>query len=55
MIRAKRENNWKSLSIQIDEKLYELLKDEAEKESRTLTATVEVILREHYAKQLKKG
>lgn len=36
MARTKRENTWKNLSIQIDEKLYNLLKDEAESEARTL-------------------
>lgn len=53
MARTKRENTWKPLSIQIDEKLYDQLKAEAESESRTLTATVEVILRERYAEKLK--
>ena len=32
MARTKRENPWKNLSIQIDEKLYNLLKEEAESE-----------------------
>ena len=50
MARTKRENPWKNLSIQIDEKLYNLLKEEAESEARTLTATVEIILREHFSK-----
>ncbi len=48
MARAKRDNTWKNLSIQIDENLYNRLKKEAETESRTLTATVELILRNYF-------
>lgn len=48
MARAKREGSWRNLGIQIDEKLYNLLKEEARTESRTLTATVEMILKEHF-------
>lgn len=54
MPRQKRENKWKNLGIQIDETLYELLKKESEENSRTLTATLEIILRKHFAEQLKK-
>ena len=48
MARAKRDKPWKNLGVQIDEELYEKLKAEAEKENRTLTATVEMILASHF-------
>ena len=50
MARAKRTNKWKNLGVQIDEELYKLLKEEAEKENRTLTATVEMILKQHFSR-----
>ena len=49
MARPRRKKDWTNLMVQLDTRLYDELKGKADREHRTLVATLEEILTEYFS------